>query len=64
MRYGSRSIHELEIAMQLDAQNANPLVSRAIAYFAAPRVFGGDKKKCIAMLQRAIALDPWPSCPS
>jgi tetratricopeptide (TPR) repeat protein len=60
MRYGSKSVSELETAMQLDPQNANAFVSRAIAYLAAPHMFGGDKQKAIAMLKKAIGLDPSP----
>jgi len=60
MRFGPKSISELETAMRLDPQNANAYVSRAIAYFFAPHMFGGDKQKATALLQKAIALDPSP----
>lgn len=60
MRYGSKSISELETAMQLNPRNANAYVSRAIAYLAAPHMFGGDKQKAIAMLKKAIVLESSP----
>src|SRR5262249_39843319 len=41
LRYGRRAVRELEMAMQLDAVNANASLSRAIAYFLTPAVFGG-----------------------
>jgi len=60
MRFGSKSIMELETAMRLDPQNANAYVSRAIAYLAAPPMFGGDRQKAIDLLKKAMALDPYP----
>jgi tetratricopeptide (TPR) repeat protein len=60
LRYGRRSIRERETAMQLDAANANAYISRAIAYFMTPAVFGGNKQKAIALLRKAAGLDPAP----
>jgi tetratricopeptide (TPR) repeat protein len=60
MRFGPKSISELETAMRLDPRNANAYISRAIAYLAAPHVFGGDKQKAIVLLKKAITLDPSP----
>src|SRR5262245_25508506 len=57
---GRRSIQELETAMQLDAANANAYISRAIASLMTPAVFGGDKQKAVALLQKAASLEPAP----
>lgn len=63
LRYGSRSVRELETAMKLDPSNANAFISRAIAYYMTPRLFGGDKQKAIALLKKAVHLDPTPDSP-
>jgi tetratricopeptide (TPR) repeat protein len=63
LRYGPRSIRELRTAMKLDPSNANAFISRAIAYYLTPRLFGGDKDKAIALLKIAARLNPAPDSP-
>jgi len=63
LRYGPRSVRELERAMKLDPSNANAFISRAIAYSMTPRLFGGDKQEAIALLKKAVHLDPAPDSP-
>jgi tetratricopeptide (TPR) repeat protein len=63
LRYGHRSVRELETAMQLDPFNANAFISRAIAYYMSPRLFGGDKHKAVALMQKATKLNPAPDSP-
>jgi tetratricopeptide (TPR) repeat protein len=60
LRYGPRSVRELETAMKLDPSSANAFISRAIAYYMTPRLFGGDKQKAIALMKKAAHLDPAP----
>ena len=60
LRYGQRSIRALETAMQLDEANANASISRAIASFLTPAVFGGNKQQAIALLRRVASLAPTP----
>lgn len=58
MRYGARSTSEIERAIALDPKNANAYVSRATSYYFTPTMFGGDKRKAVDMLQKAIQLNP------
>jgi tetratricopeptide (TPR) repeat protein len=63
LRYGPRSLRELQTAMKLDPSNANAFISRAIGYYMTPRLFGGDKDKAIALLKLAADLNPSPDSP-
>lgn len=58
MRYGPQSNREVEKALQLDPKNANAYVTRAVAYYFSPAMFGGDKQKAVEFLRKAIELDP------
>lgn len=58
MRYGPQSNREVEKALQLDPKNANADVTRAVAYYFSPAMFGGDKQKAVEFLHKAIGLDP------
>ena len=58
MRFGSRSTKELDLALQLDAKNAEAQVSRALAYYFAPGMFGGSKTEAERLLNRALELEP------
>lgn len=57
MRYGTRAADEIEKALELDPQNVDALVSRAIVYYYTPRNFGGSKPKAFAMLEKATGID-------
>lgn len=56
MRYGPESNRQLEIALHLDSKNANAYVTRAVSYYFAPAMFGGDKQKAEEYFHKAIAL--------
>jgi tetratricopeptide (TPR) repeat protein len=58
IRYGDRSIKEIERAIQLDPHNPNAYVARGTTYFFAPEKFGGSKEKAIDMLKKAITAEP------
>lgn len=58
VRYGPESNRELDKAIQLDPKNANAYVTRAIAYYFSPAMFGGDKQKAVEFLRKAIDLNP------
>lgn len=57
MRYGARASDEIEKALELNPQNVDALVSRAIIYYYTPRNFGGSKPKAFAMLEKAAEID-------
>lgn len=57
MRYGARATDEIEKALELNPQNVDALVSRAIVYYYTPRNFGGSKPKAFAMLEKAAEID-------
>lgn len=63
MRYGKRSTDELDKAIELDPKNINAYVSRAISYYYSPESFGGDKKKALEMLKKAVVIDPLEDSP-
>lgn len=58
MRYGQQSTSELERAIELDPQNVNAYIARAIGYFFTPSAFGGSHEKAVEMLKKAVSLDP------
>lgn len=58
MRYGPESTREVETALRLDPKNAEAYVTRAVGYYFAPTMFGGNKQKAVEFLRKAIALDP------
>jgi len=57
MRYGKRSADELDRAIELNPQNVNAYVSRAIGYYYTPGMFGGSKSKAFEMLRKAVEID-------
>jgi tetratricopeptide (TPR) repeat protein len=63
MRYGQRSINELDKAIELDPMNINAYVSRAISYYYTPDSFGGSKSKAFEMLKKAIEIDSLSDSP-
>lgn len=58
MRYGREATSELDQAIQLDPKNAGAYVSRAIAYFMTPSMFGGSNDKAAEYLHKALSLSP------
>jgi len=58
MRYGARSMQEIDRALELDQKNADAHIARATTYFFTPSAFGGSKEKAIEQLQQALSLDP------
>jgi tetratricopeptide (TPR) repeat protein len=58
MRHGKHAGDELDKAIQLDPNNAEAYIGRAIGYFFTPSTFGGSKDKAAELLQKAISIDP------
>lgn len=58
MRYGREATSELDTAIQLDPKNPGTYVSRAIAYFMTPSMFGGSNEKAAEFLHKALSLSP------
>jgi tetratricopeptide (TPR) repeat protein len=58
MRYGPRSTHELDRALDLDPRNVDAHIARATSYFFTPSAFGGDKQKALYHLGKALEIDP------
>lgn len=57
MRYGRQSTSEIEKAIELDPNNVNAYIARAVSYFYTPSAFGGSHQKAAEMLKKAINLD-------
>lgn len=58
MRYGPRLTRELDRAIELDPQNINAHIARAVAYFYTPGTFGGNRPKAIEEVKKAIEAAP------
>lgn len=58
IRYGPASNREIETALRLDPKNAQAYVTRAMGYYFAPAMFGGNKQKAVEFLRKAITLNP------
>lgn len=58
MRYGRESTSELDEAIQLDSNNQGAYVSRALAFYFTPSMFGGSKEKASQYLHKAIQMSP------
>src|SRR6185437_11099263 len=58
LRYRTRSSQELDMAIQLDPNNATAYIWRGAGYLLAPVLMGGSPAKALAMFQKALALDP------
>jgi tetratricopeptide (TPR) repeat protein len=58
MRHGKHAGEELDKAIQLDPNNAEAYIGRAIGYFFTPSTFGGSKDKAVEDLQKAISINP------
>lgn len=63
MRYGKRSIDEMDKAIELNPRNVNAYVSRAISYYYTPDSFGGSKSKAVEMLKKAVEIDSQTDSP-
>jgi tetratricopeptide (TPR) repeat protein len=57
-RFGPESTREAEKAIELDPKNPGAYIARALDYFFTPSMFGGSKPKAIAMLEKAVEIDP------
>jgi tetratricopeptide (TPR) repeat protein len=57
MRYGRESTSEIEKAIELDPNNVNAYIARAVSYFYTPSAFGGSHEKAVEMLKKAVSLD-------
>jgi tetratricopeptide (TPR) repeat protein len=57
MRYGRESTSEIEKAIELNPNNVNPYIARAISYFYTPSAFGGSHERAVEMLKKAVILD-------
>lgn len=58
MRYGRESTSELDRAIALDPHNQSAYVSRALAFYFTPSMFGGSKVKASEYLHKAIKMAP------
>lgn len=58
MRYGPESTRELDEAIKLDSNNQGAYVSRALAFYFTPSMFGGSKEKASEYLHKAIQISP------
>lgn len=58
MKYGSRSIAELQKAMNLDPNNSDAFLARGIAYLRTPKQWGGSADKADEYIRKAIELNP------
>ena len=63
MRYGKRSMDELDKAIELDSKNADAYVSRSISYYYTPESFGGSRQKAFELLTKAADIDPRADSP-
>jgi tetratricopeptide (TPR) repeat protein len=63
VRYGPSSSKQLDRAIELDPRNVNAYVARGTNYFVTPSAFGGGHDKAIAMLKKAVAVDPTSDSP-
>jgi tetratricopeptide (TPR) repeat protein len=63
MRYGKRASDEMDKALELDPNNVDAYVSRAINYYYTPDGFGGSKTKAVEMLKKAVEIDPQADSP-
>lgn len=63
MRYGRQSTSEIEKAIELDPNNVNAYIARAVGYFFTPSAFGGSHEKAVEMLKKAISLDAMSDTP-
>jgi tetratricopeptide (TPR) repeat protein len=57
MRYGRESTSELEKAIELNPNNVDAYIARAVSYFYTPSAFGGSHEKAVEMLKKAVSLD-------
>ncbi len=55
--YQKKTSRELQIALELDPNNADVYVGFGISYVATPYLFGGDLEKGIENLNKALELD-------
>jgi tetratricopeptide (TPR) repeat protein len=58
-RYGARATRETDRALSLDPKNTDAYVSRATMYYFTPAMFGGDKRKAVDSLKRAVEIAPF-----
>jgi tetratricopeptide (TPR) repeat protein len=58
LRYGRKTLEELDRAVTLDPQNAEAYVSRGIGKYYLPAMFGGGSEKALEDLRKAAELDP------
>lgn len=63
MRYGQRSTDAMDRAIELDPNNINAYVSRAISYYYTPDSFGGNKSKAFELLKKAVEIDSLADSP-
>jgi tetratricopeptide (TPR) repeat protein len=63
MKYGQRSTDEADKAIELDPQNGDAYVTRAISYLYTPEAFGGNKQKAFEFFSKAKELDPQADSP-
>jgi tetratricopeptide (TPR) repeat protein len=58
LRYGRKTMDELDRAVSLDSKNADVYLSRGIGKYYLPPVFGGGAEKALEDLRKAAELDP------
>jgi tetratricopeptide (TPR) repeat protein len=58
LRYGRKTMDELDRAVSLDTKNAEVYLSRGIGKYYLPAMFGGGAEKALEDLRKAAELDP------
>ena len=58
LRYGRKTMDELDRAVALDSKNAEVYLSRGIGKYYLPAMFGGGAEKALEDLRKAVELDP------
>lgn len=56
MKYGKRATDEMDRALELNPNNVDAHVSRAISYYYTPEAFGGSKTKAFELLKKAVEI--------
>ncbi len=58
LKYGRKTVEELDRAVALDPKSSDVYLSRGIGKYYLPPVFGGGPEAALEDLRKAIALDP------
>jgi tetratricopeptide (TPR) repeat protein len=62
MKYGSKSTSTMEHALALAPNNPRAMILRGVSLYYTPPMWGGDKQKALALLQKACELAEQGAC--